>query len=290
VSSSSPKVGVVVAVFNRKAQTREFCRKFREQTYPNADLIIVDDGSSDGTSEMVRTEFPHVLLLSEPGDLWWSKATNLGVEQALKRGAAYILTINDDVECKEDFLAQLVSFAEAHPRTLVGSMIYDLERPGRVWYAGGKRALLFGEMNHRESVEDGKLEWLTGMGTLIPAEAFRTVGYYDDAHFPQYSGDADYSMRAHRAGFQLAIQPASVLWNRIDESGEQEIRRTLSFRNFFRPLTSRKSTSHLGLKFHLIMRHWPPLLAPFAFVLFYAKLFAKQVYWIVFKRNVPSGA
>src|SRR5690242_6946342 len=116
-----PHVSVVVPVFNRLEHTREFLRCFEKVTYPNREVIIVDDGSTDGTADAIARQWPSVRLLREEGNLWWSESTNRGVRDALERGADYILTINDDVTFDADFLDRLVAYAETHPRTLVGA-------------------------------------------------------------------------------------------------------------------------------------------------------------------------
>ncbi len=280
----SPKVTMVVPVYNRVNLTLEFLRSFQNVTYPNCEIILVDDGSTDGTPEVVEKEFPSIRVMRTEGNLWWSKCMNRGVKAALASGTDYILTINDDVAVDPSFLSALVTFALQHPRTLVGSLIYEFNRRERLWYAGGKIGWLRGELLHRSSLTDGTLAWLTGMGTLIPAEVFSELGFYDDVHLPQYTADAELSLRAREKGFALAIVKESVLWNKSEESSQRLIRKHVTFRTFLLPLSSRRSDSLLSMRLFLYRRYWPVLLRPVAFSYYYAKFAAKQTKRLIFRK------
>ncbi|HIO96818.1 MAG TPA: glycosyltransferase family 2 protein, partial [Leucothrix sp.] len=95
---------IVTPVFNRKDFTQSYLEALSKQTSTNFKTIIVDDGSNDGTSEMVESLFPEVILLKEPGDLWWAEATNIGVRHALSLGADYVMTLNDDTLPEPDYI------------------------------------------------------------------------------------------------------------------------------------------------------------------------------------------
>src|ERR1700741_972262 len=113
---SSPNVSVVVPIYNRILHTRAFLQEFSKVTYPNFEIVIVDDGSTDGSSKIIRKEFPSVKVLrEESGNLWWSNAMKIGVRDALAHGADYILSINDDVTFNPEFLTHLVAYAQEHP-------------------------------------------------------------------------------------------------------------------------------------------------------------------------------
>jgi GT2 family glycosyltransferase len=71
---------IVIPVHNRRDFTRECLLSLRKQTYKNFKVIIVDDGSMDGTGDMIEKDFPEVIPLKGDGELWWTGATNMGVE------------------------------------------------------------------------------------------------------------------------------------------------------------------------------------------------------------------
>jgi GT2 family glycosyltransferase len=272
----TPRVSVITPIFNRKDITRQFLQSFAGVTYPNFEIIVIDDGSTDGSADAIQREFPSVRVFRTEGNLWWSRATNVGVRDAISRGADFILTINDDVILDPEFLTHLVDRAVPNPRMLVGAMIYAARPPHNLWYAGGKFSWWTGQIPHRASVDDGPLYWLTGMGTLIPVGAFAEIGMYDEKHFPQYVGDVDFTLRAAKHGYALSIAERSRIYNRTEESIQRLIRQHVTLRNFFVPLFSNKSDSKIGMRLTLYRRYWPTLLAPIAFCAYYAVFFAKQ--------------
>jgi GT2 family glycosyltransferase len=277
MTSSVPHVAVVVPIFNRRTITCEFLQSFSSVRYASYELLIVDDGSTDGSADAIAREFPAVRLLRTSGGFWWTRATNFGIADARGRGAEYILTINDDVLVDPALLEALVREAVPRPRTLVGSTIYYHSDPGRIWYAGGRMNWLSGDLIHRTSPRDGPLLWLTGMGTLVPVHAFDEIGFYDEVHFPQYAADADFSLRAVKAGFSLAIAPDARIWNRTEESVQRHIRERVTPGTFFLPLYSNKSDAKLTIRLALYRRHWPLAVRPVAFAAYYAKFLAKQL-------------
>jgi GT2 family glycosyltransferase len=271
-----PRVSVIVPVFNRRETTRAFLSAFRSVRYEPREIVVVDDGSTDGTGAMVEKEFPEARLVHTPGDCWWAHSMNIGLEDALGRTPDYVLSINDDVLMAPDFLGALVAYAERHPRTLVGSCIYHASRPEDLWYAGGRVALLRGELVHRQRVGGGAVAWLTGMGTLIPTAVFSEVGMYDAACFPQYIADADLSMRARIRGFDLAIEPAARLWNQTDASGHVQLRKRVTLSTFLLPFRSLHSAYAVRARVALYRRHWPALLVPVAVAVYVLRVLRKQ--------------
>ena len=77
---------IVIPVYNRKEFTHQCLLSIIKQTNKNFKIIIVDDRSTDGTREMINSEFPEIILLKGDGNLWWTRAINLGVKYALKHG------------------------------------------------------------------------------------------------------------------------------------------------------------------------------------------------------------
>lgn len=226
-----PRVAVVVPVFNRAALTVRFLESFRKIDYREHTVVICDDGSTDGTAEVVAARFPEAVVLKGDGNLWWSGGTNLGVEWAIEHDYDYVLTINNDVTVAADFLDRLVEAAQAHPRRIVGSLIRHLEVPDRVWAAGGFVHWGLSWMDeslfhlhwsgadyrhvHAAEVDPKPVELLTGCGTLVPTACFREVGLYDARWCPQYHGDSEFILRARKAGYEAVVALKAYVWNDV---------------------------------------------------------------------------
>src|SRR5687768_11882173 len=98
---------VVIPVFNRKHFTRECLSALENQTYKDYTIVVVDDGSTDGTSEMIHDEFPEVTVLKGTGNLFWTASVNMGIRHALQNGADYVLTLNNDGFPHQTFLQSM---------------------------------------------------------------------------------------------------------------------------------------------------------------------------------------
>lgn len=223
---SDPSVAVVVPVHDGFEQTRRFLDSFRNVDYFHRTIIVVDDGSTDGTSAFLRRDFPDVVVLAGNGNLWWAGATNKGVRFALQRRFDFVLTINNDTTVQPDFLRRLVETATANPRTIVGSCIRFMKHPDRVWAVGSRmiwqRGDVFSlqEQGRTDSPATGLVDvaTLTGCGTLIPTSCFRRLGLYDQSNCPQYHADAEFVLRARKHGWHALVDRRAVVFNDTDHT------------------------------------------------------------------------
>lgn len=258
----TPSLALVTPVFNRKDYTKRFLASLSSQTYRDFVVIITDDGSSDGTSDMIKEYFPDVILLTGDGNLWWSGGTNLAARHAIALGIPLILTINDDIELPSDYLENIMACSKGNPHALIGSKVCYRDDPKRVWYFGAKFSAKTGDMAHvtgqdSDFTETTASEWLTGMGVLIPADVFDKIGYFNRAEFPQYFGDAEFSVRAKNAGYELLVCPDARIYADVSAQWvlNQISKPTLRFP--IELLTSIRSPYQLKTRLLFYRRHWP---------------------------------
>lgn len=137
-SASRPEIFVVLPVFNRKALVERFLQMLRAQSFRRFQTVIVDDGSTDGTSSMIAELFPEVRVLSGTGDLWFTGGVNLAIRDVLARaqGDEAILVINDDVDIGPEYLASLYRLFRSTPGTIIGSVVVDPNEPNRIFDGG----------------------------------------------------------------------------------------------------------------------------------------------------------
>ncbi len=237
---------IVTPVYNRKAFTRNYLIALTKQTVQNFKVIIVDDGSTDGTAEMIEEEFPHVILLKEQGDLWWAEATNIGVKYAFEHNADYIITLNDDTLPSRDFVEKMEYWSEKKPKALLGALAVDVESKKPVFGGEirncltGKSNLLLDKLRIEERSGLHKVNLFPGRGLLIPREVFEIIGLYDSKNFPQTLADLDFTCRAGRSGYEIYCNYDAILGIYQEESGGVSLIKNKNLSNYYKHLFSLK--------------------------------------------------
>lgn len=273
-----PLVALIVPVYNHKQDTREFLESMKTVTYPNYCIIITDDASTDGTEEMIRQEYPEVILLKGDGNLWWTGGVNIGTEKALSLGADYVLWIDNDTAVDPDFITYLVETAEKNPKSIVASKTYYYHQPEKIQQAGwekkaGKHSYIRTGCNE---IDVGQYESqrdipCATMGSLIPTSIFKELGMLDFRNMPQYGSDADFTLRARKKGFRIIYEPKSKIWHKEMTSTEgHEPLPTKSFlSNLVFLTTNPRSVKYFRMNMVFMLRHapaytWPRGLAAYA--------------------------
>lgn len=263
---------IVIPVFNRCDDTLRCVACLQRQSYKSIRVIVVDDGSTDGTSNAVKAQYPTVSILRGDGNLWWAGATNMGVEHALRESnpGDYILTLNNDLTVESSYIENLVRVASAFPRrTLVGSMSVSSQDSKTVLYCGSHRNWWLGTSNSsvltmRFGVPCYETDGLPGRGTLIPREAFTDVGMFDAKLFPQYFADIDYALRCRKAGYEVVVAKDAFVISDAEKTGlgSKFHYNRMSWRDAAKSLWSIRSAKHLGKRWRFAIRHCPPLKLP----------------------------
>lgn len=205
----------VTPVHNRREITLQCLRSLSGLEPEGIDLrvVVVDDGSTDGTSEAIEKSFPDVQLVRGDGTLWFTGGMNLGIETALAGDPDYILSINDDSIFQPDSLRRLVECAEANPHCVVGPLLLLWDRPHRLFQVSPEWSVLAGGFRHWRhqtvwTVPDRPWETdiIVGNCVLFPREAIRECGLMNAKRHPHW-GDAEYTPRMKRMGWRLLIEP-----------------------------------------------------------------------------------
>lgn len=249
------KIYVIVPVFNRKSLTERFLYCMREQRFRNFETIVVDDGSSDGTAELIAERFKEVQLLRGSGDLWWTGAINLGIQHVLASASENdaILVINDDLEIDSDYMQALYKVWRANPKTLIGSVVVDIKNPDIIadggWIVNWWTAK-YNKLNPSERLSEfprdysADVSMLTGWGALVPVEVFRSIGLYDAKHFQQ-CGDTELTVRAKNAGYRLIVSYQAIVKVRLDASDAVNVSSCYSIKDLKRYFFHIKSNCRL---------------------------------------------
>lgn len=255
---------VIIPVHNRKGITKNCLLLLTDQSDKNYNIIVVDDGSTDGTSEMITDEFPDIILLQGDGNLWWSGAINKGVKFALKLNADYVLCLNDDITVKDDFIEKIKYWADKYQNSIFGCAAADIHS-NELLYLGTKFIWKYGnsidykkdelKRNYKENMLI-ELDNYVGRGLLIPAEVFKRIGLFDDEGFPQSGADQDFTFKAHKAGYKIYVNTEAKIYSTFSEK-DNIFFKEFNLKNFYKYLTSRKSSANIYYQVKLGWRHAP---------------------------------
>jgi len=224
--SSNPKVAIIIVNWNGREDTLDCLRSLSHLTYQNYRIILVDNGSNDGSSAAVEADFSAVKIIRSEVNLRFAGGNNLGLKEVLDSDDAYCLLLNNDTTAEPDFLDLLIDTAEEDPKCgLVAPKILYHHNPRVIWFGGGVIKPQWGYVRHLglrqpddgRCNQSGKMSFLTGCCLLIKREVLEKVGLLDEG-FYLYSEDADYCLRAVKASFNLYYQPASRIYHKVSRS------------------------------------------------------------------------
>ena len=194
-------VYIIIPVHNRKHLTlgclENMTKTGDRQKYH---IVVIDDGSTDGTTEEINAQYPDVKVLPGDGDLWWTGAIAKGMEYAYQEGAEYFIWLNDDSLPEANTLPFLIEFARENPDTIVAPACYNLDEQ-RIDHNGFKGRKSCGVNPGEKIFVDGMCGWCV----VIPKLVFSKIGPPNAKRFPQYSGDDTYTLKATRSGFKACL-------------------------------------------------------------------------------------
>ena len=217
MSAEPISVAIVTPVHNRRDITFQCLRSLSriKSDSLHVHVIVVDDGSTDGTSEAISRGFPDVEIIRAGGDLWFTEGTNVGVRRALESDPKYVVMMNDDQVFDDNFLEYLVETAEANPRSIVGPLLLLWDQPHKTFQIAPVWNTWLGGWQHWHqqtvwSVPDAafNVDLIVGNCVLVPSEAIKECGLMNSKRYPNF-GDAEYTPRLKRAGWRLLIDPRS---------------------------------------------------------------------------------
>ena len=243
------KVFIVLPVHNRREVTRKFVECLKRQTYATYHLILVDDGSTDGTSDMVVAQIDPVTVIHGRGNWWWAGCLQQGLNavSAMHPDTKDILLItNDDVLFDDGFIETAVSTLRKRPGCLLLARSRD-PTTGEIAETGVEadfRALRFEIATRPENIN-----CLATRGLFLRWSDALTIGAFRPKLLPHYLSDFEWTIRGRRRGLKcITVPDVSIVSQATGVSGRIAPENVFGFVALLRVVFSKKN--------HLNPIHW----------------------------------
>ncbi len=215
--TSSRKIACIILNWNGNTEVVDCVRSLLNSHNVNVDILVVDNGSTDGSDIQLLKTFPLINLTKSKHNTGVARGWNTGVRRALEQGAEYVFFLNSDAQVAEDCLKKLLDTIDEHTTAMIVTpRILDSTQDNTIWFDGGKLNI-FGDVvhykfgqKHLPSFDIFRTSFASGCAMLIRSSVFESVGLFDESYFA-YSEDADFSFRVLSQGLEILHVPQAIV-------------------------------------------------------------------------------
>jgi GT2 family glycosyltransferase len=215
-----PRVSIVTVNYNQAALTCALIESLQKVTYPDVEVIVVDNGSPQDATEVITLSYPHVKFVRTEKNLGFAGGNNLGIGVSTGK---YLLFLNNDTEVDRGFLEPMVHVFETHPKAgAASSKILYHDSDGIIQYAGSTCVNPFTGRNTRVGFmekDNGQHDRLRttdlahGAAMMVPRSVIEKVGMMPEFFFLYYE-EIDWCESIKKAGYQIYFVPASKVYHK----------------------------------------------------------------------------
>lgn len=210
-------VWIVIPVHNRRAVTERCLHHLENLGISNwAQVLIVDDGSTDGTSELITDQFPWAKIVHGDGYLWWTGAIRLGMASAIREGADTICWLNDDCLPDPGALEKLVHLARCR-RCICGGVCRTGSNPAIAYGGGFMKGTWPAPLRRLPADPLCEVDWLHGNMVAIPSHIWQRVGLPEDRWMRHTLADIAYTFKAHELGIPVLLVTEATAQSEVNQ-------------------------------------------------------------------------
>ncbi|MBU2465581.1 MAG: glycosyltransferase family 2 protein [Bacteroidetes bacterium] len=209
MATNYPLVSIITVNYNQAEVTCALLESLNKITYPNIEVIVIDNASPDDDPSIIKEKYPNAIFIANPINYGFAAGNNFGLMRA--RGK-YLLLLNNDIEVPEDFLEPLVNKLETNKQIgAVSPKIKFYYQPDTIQYAGytpfnfitmRNAAIGYWQKDRNQYNEDRETAYAHGAAMMVPMEVLKKVGLMSYIFFLYYE-EADWCSRIKAAGYQI---------------------------------------------------------------------------------------
>ena len=224
-STPLPRVLIIIVNWNGRDDLLELLASIKNLNYPkdNYKIMVIDNGSSDGSQTAISQSFPDVYLLENKRNIGYVKAVNQGIANGLNTAVDYIWIFNNDVTVEENSLKRLVEAGQQDENIgVIAPVIYSYNSPDKIdnvgykinFWIGRLKRLKFGRdvfQNYNDTYAE--VDSQLGCSTLIKSTVFKMIGNFQ-AIYNLYFEETDFNIRARKKGFRVVVVKDAKVWHK----------------------------------------------------------------------------
>jgi len=215
------KCSVIILNYNGKKYLKECLNSLMNQTYSDYEIIISDNGSTDGSVDFIKKSYPRIILIENGENLGYADGNNRGIRKAT---GDYIVILNNDTKTDKNWLKNLVEVANSDKKIAVaGGKVYWMNDPKRIQSIGGKlrkwnNFIHLGSRIGQNEIDKGQYEnvinidYALGCSFLIKKDVLKEMGLFDEKYFI-YNEEIDLQYRIKRSGYKIVYSPKAKIWH-----------------------------------------------------------------------------
>ena len=218
-----PFISIVIPTYNRVEMLKDLIISIKQSSYPQnkIEIIVVDDNSADGTSQVITSLFPEIITIRNERNMLQSYGRQIGLT---KSSGDFILFIDDDNVVDKGMLEKLITFMVNNPSCGISSPLQLYYKSDLIWFAGSKRNMYTGMtkyLYHKSKISEIKLPEYIETDDIpncfiikkYTIEKLRVE--FDYRSFPRRYEESDFAYKIRRAGYQAICCTKAVEWHKI---------------------------------------------------------------------------
>lgn len=213
------KIFVIILNWNGKNDTLSCLSSLKRISTPH-EIVVVDNGSTDGSETVIPTSFPEAHFIQTGENLGYAEGNNVGIRYALKNGADFVFILNNDTTVEPNILEAFLK----RDAPIQGGKAHLMSDPKTLDHLGGNWNVKKGEFELVGSQAPASewnnpisLDYVCGVALFVSAEVFRNIGLFEARYFLFWE-ESDFCMRAKREGYPATVCPEAVLYHKVSAS------------------------------------------------------------------------